>query len=595
MLAKIISTIMSVIMAVSGFLTTSLSNVVDAASEMIFGIPYTAEAIKADFFNEMDDSDVVALDETSGFVKDKLAVFVDSEMRFADKLNLLTNCGGIVSGWCMPTDLFVITYSDMTYEQAKEKCGLIDALNGVELAVPVMAYKNELNKTPDDNFDFTSDEPVSWNELLPSGSNWWLEAIDARQAWDYEEYFNTVNIGILDAGFEVNHPELRGKIRFPGSKDERRNIPHDHGTHVAGIISAKHNSTGIAGICENANLICVDWLPDVFQFWSTDLSIFFGISTLIKAGSKVFNLSLGTSGSKNSNSSGFWENVVEAGALSYMMASLISKGYDFLAVQSAGNGDAFGDPIDSRNNGHFCSLTEDNIFVGSKNVSKQEILDRIVIVASASNNLDGTFMQSYFSNVGPYVSIAAPGENIFSTFTDGAYGYMSGTSMAAPVVTAVAGLVWSVNPSFTAAEVKNIVCTSTNRIASVYSENEFYYDVEAMDYPMVNAKLAVEEAIRRSRSTVGTVEGKIIGDAEEIVFSGDSHTVYSDGTYSFVAEEGTGVAEIYGADGLLLGSFELTVTAGQLTEAEDFTVTTEDNVPETDEPVTDTENNEGEI
>ena len=578
MFTKIMSLIMSLVMAASSFVYSAVDNVVDAVSELLFGIPYTAEAIKADFFNEIDDSDVVSLSQERGFVNDKLAVFVNSEMKFADRLNLLTNCGGIISGWCMPTDLFVITYSTMTYEQAIEKCKKLESLNGVELAVPVMASKTELNKTPADKFDSENEADFDWNEIIPSGSNWWLEAIDARQAWDYSDYFSTANIGILDSGFDTEHPELSGKIFFPDNKQARRNVAHNHGTHVAGIVSANHNGAGVAGICDDARLICVDWMPDLLQFWNTDISILFGFSSLVKAGAKAVNLSLGSSGSKTTDSMGLVEAVFETAITSYMMASLLSKGYDFIAVQSAGNGDYYGDPMDAKYNGHFCSLNENNIFVGSNKVSARDILDRIIIVASARNNGDGTFTQSYFTNVGRTVSVAAPGEDMFSSSLDG-YEYMSGTSMAAPVVTAVASLVWSVNPSFTGPEVKEIVCTSTDSVAQIYTEWDYYYDVETMEYPMVNAKLAVEEAIRRSDSTVGTVSGKIIGNAEEIVYNGESHTVFADGTYSFVAAEGAGEAEIHGADGNVIGTVEITVTAGQVTIVPDYIIGNADPEP----------------
>lgn len=575
MFVKIISLIMSAVMAAASFVYNSFDGVVDTVSEFIYGLPYTTQSIKYDFFNEIDDGDVVSLSEEKGFVKDKLAVFVSPDMKFSDKVNLMSTCGGIVSGWCMPADLFVISYPAMTYEQAVSRCEKLERLNGVELAVPVMASKTEPDVTPADNFDIANEPEFDWDELVPSGSNWWLEAIDARQAWDYSDYFSKINIGILDSGFETEHPELSGKIVFPDSKQARRNVPDNHGTHVAGIVSANHNGQGVAGICENANLICIDWMPDTLQLWSTDISIFFGFSTLVKSGAKVINLSLGTSGSKTSNSMGFFEAVFETAATSYMMASLLSKGYDFVVVQSAGNGDYLGDPVDARNNGRFCALNENNIFVGSKNVSASDILDRIFVVASATNNGDGTFTQSSFTNVGRSVTIAAPGEDIYSSSLDGGYEYLSGTSMSAPIVTGIASLVWSVNPSFTGPQIKEILCSSANRVAQVFTEWDYWYDVETLEYPMVNAKLAVEEAIRRTDSDVGTVSGKIVGDAAEISVDGISHTVFSDGTYSFVAPEGTYTAEIYSADGSIAGTTEIIVVAGHTLTIEDFIIETE--------------------
>lgn len=572
MLVKLISIVMSLVMTVSSFVFTSMSNIVDAVSEMIFGIPYTQEAINADFFGDIDISDVVKIDENSGFVNDKIIVFVNSDIGFSEKLELFSACGGIVVGWCTPSDIYVISYPAMTYEQVLSKCEELSENEAVELSVPVLTFKDETNATPNDIFD--AEEELIWDELNPDGSNWHLEAIDARQAWDYSEYFSKINIGIVDAGFNTEHPELAGKIVFPDSKQAERNVATSHGSHVAGIIGAvSDNAAGISGICNNSQLICIDWQPDFLQLWSTDIAIFFGFSTLVKAGAKVVNFSLGTSASKTDNSSSFSERVIVTAATSYMMASLLSKGYDFIAAQSAGNGDMFGDPIDAINNGRFCAITEENIFTGSKNISADEILDRIIIVGSADNNGDGTYTQSSFSNIGSQISIAAPGNNIYSCSLGDEYEYMSGTSMSTPIVTAVASLVWSVNPSFTGADVKEIVCASTDSVASINTEAFYYYDVELADYPMVNAKLAVEEAIRRTDSTIGTVSGKTVGeDAGSIRFNGTSHTVYSDGTFSFVTAAGSGTAEILDKNGELLGSFDLTVTAGETTFVEEIII-----------------------
>lgn len=569
---KLVSLILSFVMAFTGFISTTFNEIVDSVSEMLFGIPYTLEAIKSDFFDDISNSDIVMLDADRGFINNKIVVFVDPEMSFSRKIDLFATCGGVLSGWCTPADLYVISYPVMNYDQVLNKCEVLEKKDGVELSIPVIVQKTENNLTPADTFDSTEENPIIWDEIVPDGSNWWLEAIDARQAWDYSHLFKKMSVGLVDSGFDTDHVELAGKIRFPDDKQAGRNIPDMHGTHVAGIVSANHNSTGITGICNNSELVCIDWMPDLLQFWSTDIAIFFGLSTLVKAGARVINFSLGTSASKTSNSSGFIERVFETAATSYMMASLLSKGYDFVVVQSAGNGDAFGDPIDAKNNGHFAALTESNIFTGSKNVSKQDILGRIITVASASNDGDGTFTQSSFSNVGRNVSIAAPGEEIYSCSIDGTYETLSGTSMSAPIVTGVAALVWSVNPSFSGAQVKEIVCSSTDSVAEIYTEEEYYYDLELTEYPIVNAKLAVEEAIRRSDSSVGTVSGKIIGGAETIVYKEISHTVYSDGTYSFVAPEGTDTAEVFDRYGNSIGTFELTVTAGQTVYAEDYNV-----------------------
>ena len=70
------------------------------------------------------------------------------------------------------------------------------------------------------------------------------------------------------------------------------------------------------------------------------------------------------------------------------------------------------------------------------------------------------------SNYGPYnVDIAAPGTMILSTVPENSYGFMSGTSMAAPMVTAAAAMVYSARPETDLLTVKNILIYSAHKLA----------------------------------------------------------------------------------------------------------------------------------
>lgn len=574
MLGRLIAFVMSLIMSVSGSAFSLFGSAIDSVSELICGIPFTASAVKDGFLDKIEAENIGFIDSDTGYVKDTLAVFIDPDLGFLDRLSILNSCGGTVIGWCAPAELYIVRTFGMTHDAALARCEKIEETEGVALAMPLYLSKTEEQTTPDDPFDYMIEEdllcyenPVEWDELHPDGRNWWLEAIHAREAWDYEAYYQPINLGVLDSGFDLTHPELEGKISFPNEKRANKNRASDHGCHVAGIIAAeRNNATGISGICDNANLICVDWNPDVLQFWFTEIAIYFGFTELVQAGAKVINLSLGISPSVTSDNAGFFERQLKPMAISLTMASLLSKGYDFLVVQSAGNGNALGTPIDSTNNGHFTAITENNVYTGKHEVAKEDILGRILIVSAASNGLNGTYYQAGYSNVGRYIGIAAPGSDVFSCgdpwIND--YTYKSGTSMSAPCVTGVAGLVWSVNPGFTGREVREILVTSTDSVAKLNEFNEYIYDLDLMEYPMLNAKLAVEEAIRRTDDTVGEVRGIASADGAALVeFGGTEYTVLSDGSFSFVAPSGSGTAGIKNALGEELSSFELAVTAGE--------------------------------
>lgn len=103
----------------------------------------------------------------------------------------------------------------------------------------------------------------------------------------------------------------------------------------------------------------------------------------------------------------------------------------------------------------------------------------------------------------------------------------TGTSMATPIVTGIAGLVWSINEDFTGAEVKDIICNSVD--ANLYVKNNPKVTSANNTYKLVNAKLSVEEAIKRTYKDITLVNGYITGkvyDIEEKSFKPAQGTIY---------------------------------------------------------------------
>ena len=73
-----------------------------------------------------------------------------------------------------------------------------------------------------------------------------------------------------------------------------------------------------------------------------------------------------------------------------------------------------------------------------------------------------------FSSTGPDVEISAPGVDVYSTYPDNYYGYMSGTSMACPHVSGAAALVWASNPSLTNLQVRQKLVNSAKYLGNRY-------------------------------------------------------------------------------------------------------------------------------
>lgn len=494
------------------------------------------------YIDEITEENVYQITESAGFVRDTVLVIFEEDASLFDKLSAFKKADGTCVGKISDFNMYIIKTRIDDFEEADKLCRNLTSLDSVLLASICPAKKMQEQYTPDDPFN---DENGYWNsdwdDENPEGNNWHIEAIDARSAWGYSSLFSHISLGVIDGGFDTNHEELAGKIVFPSKREERRNRPNHHGTHVAGIIAAEQdNGKGISGICPDSTLICTDWSPSNGQLWIGDLEILNGFKKVVKEGAKVINFSVGSSGSLGDTYK-YPSIVTDFDALlySYAMGSLLQKGYDFVVVQSSGNGNGEGYAVDAGQNGIFCCITEKNAFLPFRDVEKKDLLDRIIIVGSAELS-DGAYIQAASSNVGDKVDICAPGVDIFSCTKDNTYLRKSGTSMATPVVTAVAGLVWSVNQELTGAQVKEIVCENTSD--EVRPSDERYYDfLNYKTYPLVNAKLAVEAALMKKSGfqkicieTEPNTELIITcTNGKEFVFESDS-----DGTITCVLPEG---------------------------------------------------------
>lgn len=523
---KIISIILSVI--------TALSTVTGISFEGFFNSSY---------IENIDDSDISKVTADLGYVKDTLLLFFDDEANVFEKASVLMNDEGVTVGVIRELNLFIIKTNGKAYDELTDLCEMLMENECINLASICPAKKLDEQYTPDDPFnDAYNFWSTDWDDENPDGNNWHLEATDTRSAWGYKALFSHMNIGVVDGGFDMDHEELAGKIIFPNAQTERRNRPSYHGTHVAGIIAANmDNGVGISGICPDSTLIGFDWSPSDGQLWIPDLAVLQALSHVVKAGAKVINFSVGNSASMGDERYKFPDFIPNLDAMlySYSMGSLLSKGYDFVVVQSAGNGNGEGNAVDASQNGLFCPITEKNAFLPFANVEVEDLLDRIIIVGNAELTENG-YVQSSSSNIGSRVDICAPGSEILSSILDNEYMRKSGTSMAAPVVTGIASLVWAVDETLTGAQVKKLVCENTKDTV-LPTEERFFSHLDFRSYPMVNAKLAVEAALRQKG---GFYDVSLVTDGKkEITFvnsNGDEFVFEtgSDGVLNCVLENG---------------------------------------------------------
>jgi subtilisin len=201
---------------------------------------------------------------------------------------------------------------------------------------------------------------------------------------------------IIDTGIDFDHPDLN--VDQTKSKSFLSNVTsaddeNGHGTHVAGIIGAKNNDIGILGIASDATLVSLRVLDkDGKGTLSSIIQALSYISTNANPGD-VVNMSVG-------------EDEI-SDALDQQVQSIAAKGI-YVAI-AAGNESKPADQFSpGRANG-------DNIFT----VSAVDSLDNFASFSNYGNNV---------------VDFAAPGARIMSTYKDGLYAKMTGTSMATPHV-----------------------------------------------------------------------------------------------------------------------------------------------------------------
>ncbi|HET7358109.1 MAG TPA: S8 family peptidase [Nocardioidaceae bacterium] len=239
-------------------------------------------------------------------------------------------------------------------------------------------------------------------------AQWALNRLDAENLWA-QQPGDGVTVAVVDTGVDAAHPDLAGVV-LPGTDlvspgGDGSADGNGHGTHVAGIIAAvANNGVGVAGLAQGVRILPVRVLDDNGAGWASTIAK--GIIWATDHGASVVNLSLGDHASDD----------VTATAVQY------AEDHGVVVVAAAGNDRADGDPV-----------TYPAAYPG-------------VIGVAATDDQDAV---AAFSETGGFVDVAAPGVDIASTFPPSTYVYLSGTSMAAPFVSATAALLMAADPQLT--------------------------------------------------------------------------------------------------------------------------------------------------
>lgn len=488
-----------------------------------------------------------------GYVNNELLVTLDSSDSLSALKDYLRTIGGEVVGEIPVTaDYQILLPAAHTQEELEQMIEQLKALPYVRRSSLNYAFELENDAISGSSAYYPNDK--KWDDWSGnSGNNWNMKAIDAPGAWVYHDQMQPVNVGIIEELFDPYHEDLSfeempfgnvsamGPYKYNGlgwwTSDQ------SHGTHVAGIIGADFdNEKGVCGVAPNAKLYGANWKNgDGGKSYYTQKA---ALGYLVqKKHCRVLNLSfsIGGYGLRYSASQGGKKaqenfNILNADLTEFLDDLEKNTGNSFLICKSADNdndklfykkdkedvkngieyfwqGDYKKDPDYNKYKNRFkkdewVSGGADAKWDIYSGIENPEVKDSIIVVGAAA--VSGThsyfgckhngYQVASYSNRGSRVDVLAlggsdsdnvfPDAKIYSTVADGAvgYGYKVGTSMATPHVAGVAAMIFGIDPTFTAKEVKDIIIsTATGSYGSVKEQ-----------YPLLNARLAVEKAIKLS-------------------------------------------------------------------------------------------------
>jgi len=272
------------------------------------------------------------------------------------------------------------------------------------------------------DYEYVTPDWRCWPQVIGTNDPWlslqWHHTkLNSRAAWDISTGSPGITVAFVDTGIDVGHPDLAG-ARVSGYNSASHlaetaggqvNDIVGHGTHVAGCGAAiGNNGIGVSGMGWSLRLMMVRTTNDS---WGTAF---------------VWDICEGAR----------W--AADHGA---RIVSVSYAGVETPSVQTTG---AY-----IRSKDSLLLFAADNT---SSNHTTFDWPDVLVVGAVDQNDAIG-----WFSSYGPAVDVFAPGVGIYSTKRWGSYEYRDGTSFATPIVAGLAGIAWSINPSFTSQQIESFI------------------------------------------------------------------------------------------------------------------------------------------
>jgi minor extracellular protease Epr len=304
-------------------------------------------------------------------------------------------------------------------------------------AIAEMTAQSITDLKKDPNVDYVEEDSIVKISSASSTplTDWGVSDIKAPASWQSGLTGKGVKIAIIDTGAGP-HSDLviaGGTNVINGSTTTSYADDNGHGTHVAGIIAAQGLNGSVEGVAPGASIYAVKALDSTGSGYTSD--IISGIDWAIENKIDIISLSLGSS-----QSDVLLQNAVDT---AYNNGILITA-----AAGNDGNTSGTGSNIEYPAN--YASV----IAVGA---------------------VDSTNTRAYFSSTGSKLEVSAPGVGVLSTYLNGGYEQMSGTSMATPFVAADLALLKQKYPSYTNVQLRQLLDSNVVDLGSTGRDSLYGY------------------------------------------------------------------------------------------------------------------------
>ena len=368
--------------------------------------------------------------------------------------------GGVSTVNALSPPKMVFVHIKSTNKSTEELLSLLEGDDAIAAVQPNYVYSVPTPAGTEQMHIQANTSKENANDLWNIFNNADGAGIEADKVWQRGYTGQGTVVAVVDTGVDTDHPDLVDNIwRNEGETNCHDGIDNDqngyiddcigwdfgdndndpnpdlrsgiayHGSHVAGIIAAAHDNSGVVGVAPEAEIMPVKSFPD--GGFAQTTTVVNAIQYAWQNGADVISVSIG----RKDACSGIERSVIDA-----------AMNAGSLVVTSSGNADPANGLIIPFSNAP--AVCDKSIAVGATDIDKS--------VPEYSN---------YFNNM---VNVVAPGGSsanmIISADPDGGYMGSSGTSMATPHISGIAALLFSKNPLYTPQDVASLLCNGSEDI-----------------------------------------------------------------------------------------------------------------------------------